>query len=76
MFEQTHATTDIRPLPTELASSQSKLVYLYLEASGGATADELGQALTMKKITTLSVLGSLSNQELVEKHGVEYVPAK
>lgn len=73
MMEQTHVTTEISQLPTEIDSPQGKLVYLYLEASDGATADELGQILTMKKIAILSVCNSLSSQGLIEKDGAEYV---
>ncbi|WP_121743854.1 MarR family transcriptional regulator [Natronorubrum halophilum] len=75
MMEQTHATNEISQLPTELESPQGKLVYLYLEAAGSATVDELGQILSMKKIAILSVLNSLSSQDLVEKRGSEYVPS-
>ena len=74
MMEQTHAADGIDPLPTTLESPQGKLVYLYLEATDGATVDELEQVLAMKKISILSVLGSLSSQNLTEKRGETYVP--
>ncbi|EMA31710.1 helix-turn-helix domain-containing protein [Halobiforma nitratireducens] len=63
-------------LPTELESAQAKLVYLYLEATGGATATDLTSALSMKKIAILSVLDSLSSEGLVEKRGTEYAPRR
>ncbi|WP_436346626.1 MarR family transcriptional regulator [Natronorubrum sp. FCH18a] len=75
MIEQTHAPNEISQLPTEIESPQGKLVYLYIEATGGASADELGQILTMKKISILSVLSSLSSADLVEKRNDEYVLA-
>lgn len=61
-------------LPTELSSPQGKLVYLYLEATGGATVNDLNEALAMKKIAILSVLNSLSGNDLIEKDGDTYVP--
>ena len=76
MMEQTHADDGISALPTELNSPQGKLVYLYLEATGGATVDELEQVLAMKKIGILSVLNSLSSQNLVEKRDETYVPVR
>jgi MarR family transcriptional regulator, organic hydroperoxide resistance regulator len=73
MMEQQLTTPDLEPLPTEIDSPQGKLVYLYLEATGGATASDLNEALVMKKISVLSVLSSLSGQGLVEKDGDTYV---
>ena len=75
MMEQTHAD-EISALPTELNSPQGKLVYLCLEATGGATVDELEELLAMKKIGILSVLNSLSSQNLVEKRDETYVPVR
>ncbi|SFC66041.1 hypothetical protein SAMN05444422_11391 [Halobiforma haloterrestris] len=74
-MNQKQLTSDSsRTLPSELESSQAKLVYLYLEATGGATAADLSGALSMKKLAILSVLNSLSSADLVEKTGTEYVP--
>ncbi len=67
-------TADRSPLPAELNSPQAKLVYLYLETTGGATVGELSETLSMKKMATLSVMNSLSTQGLVEKADNEYVP--
>ena len=76
MMERTHADAGISELPTELESPQGKLVYLFLEATDGATVDDLGQTLAMKKINVLSVLRSLSSQGLIEKRGETYVPRR
>lgn len=76
MMEQTHISDGITALPTEIDSPQAKLVYLYLEATDGATADELGQVLAMKKIGILSVLNSLSSRNLIEKRDETYVPRR
>ncbi|ELY46640.1 hypothetical protein [Natronorubrum sulfidifaciens] len=72
MMEQAHADAEISHLPTEIKSPQGKLVYLSLDATGGATVDELGELLAMKKISILSVLNSLSTQNLIEKQDTEY----
>ncbi|WP_306055189.1 helix-turn-helix domain-containing protein [Natronococcus wangiae] len=74
MMEQQLTTERLDPIPAELDSPQGKLVYLYLEATGGATATDLNEALAMKKIAVLSILNSLSSQGLVEKDGDVYVP--
>lgn len=65
--------TQVASAPDDLESAQSKLVYIYLEAADGATVDDLGAALAMKKIDILSVLNSLSSDGLVERRGDEYV---
>lgn len=76
MSSQRHrSATRIDPVPDDLESPRAKLVYIYLEATGGATIDELGEILAMKKINTLSVLRSLSNAGYVERTGSEYVVA-
>lgn len=74
MMDQNHHPSDrIADLPTTVTSPRGKLVYLYLEATGGATAADLNQALAMNKLAVLSVLESLTSQGLVEKTGTEYV---
>lgn len=65
----------IEPVPDQLDSTQAKLVYLCLEATGGATADELGDLLAMKQLSVLSLLNTLSSDDLVEQRGEEYVVA-
>ncbi len=74
MNSQKHrSTTQIDPVPDDLESARAKLVYIYLEAADGATAEELGDILAMKKINILSVLNSLSSAGYVERTGSEYV---
>ncbi|MGQ3410721.1 MarR family transcriptional regulator [Natrinema sp. LN54] len=76
MASQTHRhDTRLEPIPRDLESASAKLVYLYLEAADGATIDELGEILAMKKIDILSVLNSLSSAGYVEQAGSEYVVA-
>lgn len=64
-------TTQLRRmrLPDGIDSPQAKLVYLYLAATDGATVDDLAEALSMKKLSVLSVLRSLSAEGLIERDG-------
>ncbi|WP_207586846.1 MarR family transcriptional regulator [Halomontanus rarus] len=73
MMQQQLSQKQITPLPETLSSSQAKLVYLYLDATGGASVDDLNQTLAMKKIDVLSVLNSLSSDDLIEKTDDQYV---
>ncbi|MDF9744222.1 MarR family transcriptional regulator [Natrinema salsiterrestre] len=74
MASQKHRSAPrIDPVPDDLESAQAKLVYLYLDVAEGATIDELGEILVMKKIDILSVLNSLSSAGHVEQAGSEYV---
>lgn len=72
MMHQQLATDEISQLPPELESAQSKLVYLYLEATDGATVADLNHTLSMQKMAILSILDGLSSDGLVEKRGSEY----
>lgn len=76
MAVQKHVqSSEIDTIPETIQSAQAKLVYLFLEATGGATADDLSDVLAMKKISVLSVLRSLTTQGLVEADGSTYVVA-
>ncbi|AFZ72867.1 helix-turn-helix domain-containing protein [Natronobacterium gregoryi] len=72
MLDPQRSIEPTEPLPPAIDSPQAKLVYLYLEATGGATATDLARALSMKKIAILSVLNALSSQGLVEKVDAKY----
>ncbi|THE64667.1 MarR family transcriptional regulator [Salinadaptatus halalkaliphilus] len=74
MMEYDHPT-QIDQLPADVTSPQGKLVYLYLEATGGATVGDLNQTLAMNKLSVLSVLESLSSENHIEQTGTEYVVA-
>ena len=63
------------PIPDAIDSSQGKLVYLSLLITDGATLTELQETLSLKKITILSVLNSLSARGLVRRTDDAYVPA-
>ncbi|AUV81341.1 TrmB family transcriptional regulator [Salinigranum rubrum] len=69
----TRAANETKPeIPTELDSTSSKLVYLYLRASGSCTIDELQASLDMQKISLYPLLKSLSKKGLVEGEGETY----
>ena len=69
MMQSQLTAAQLDPIPDEIASPQAKLVYLYLEAAGEATVDDLNEVLAMKKIDVLSVLNCLSSKGLVETDG-------
>lgn len=73
MEKQTRS--DISPVPPEITSPEAKLVYLYIEAAGAASVEDLNQTLAMKKIAILSVLNSLRSRGFVEQRSDEYVVA-
>lgn len=63
----------IDPLPSNLDSTTSKLVYLYLEIATEATIDEIQNALGVKKITLYSLLRTLMSAGLVRRSGTTYM---
>lgn len=75
LMETTTPSPRVDELPAELESAQSKLVYLYLEAAGEATATDLQEALGLRKLAILSVVGSLSSRGLLEETEAGYVTA-
>lgn len=72
-MQQQVTTPPISTVPTELESPRAKLVHVYLEASGGATVDDLNETLRMQKLDVLSVLRSLSEGGHVSTDGDRYV---
>jgi len=75
MVSQKQQQKAFDPVPDDLESARAKLVYLYLEEAGGATVEEVGERLAMKKINVLSVLGSLVDAGHVEKRESAYAVA-
>ncbi|ELY64910.1 hypothetical protein [Natrinema versiforme] len=75
LLQDAQSTDRLDQLPTELDSAQSKLVYLTLEATGGATTADLSRLLNMQQLTILSVLSSLESEDLIAQSGSEYVLA-
>lgn len=62
-------------VPETLQSAESKLVYVFLAASGGATVEELHEALHLRKITLFPVLDTLTERDVVGREGARYVPS-
>lgn len=73
MLERTAGRLD---LPNELTAADSKLVYLFVAVSDGATVDDLQTALDIKKISLFPVLDTLSDRGLIERVEDEYVAAQ
>mgnify|MGYP002760564146 CR=1 FL=1 len=69
-------TTDRLDLPDDLTAADSKLVYLFVAVSDGATVDDLQTALDIKKISLFPVLDALSERGLIERVEDEYVAAQ
>lgn len=59
-------------IPTDLESARAKLVYLYLAASGGATADDLCEDLAVTKGAVLSITGTLRERGHLERTDGRY----
>jgi DNA-binding MarR family transcriptional regulator len=69
-------TADRFDLPDDLTAADSKLVYLFVAVSDGATVDDLQSALDIKKISLFPVLDTLSERGLIERIEDEYVAAQ
>ena len=69
-------TADRFDLPDDLTAADSKLVYLFVAVSDGATVDDLQTALDIKKISLFPVLDTLSERGLIERIEDEYVDAQ
>ncbi len=72
--ELAHDRTAIE-LPTEIESTGSKLVYLYLSTAGEATIGELRTSLDMKHLSLYPVLETLASEGLVARDGETYAVA-
>jgi len=67
-------TTDTLDVPDDLTAPESKLVYLFLAASSGATVEELHEALDIRRISLFPVLRTLTERDAVVREGSTYVP--
>ena len=56
-------------MPADLDSSNSKLVYLYLETVEKATIDDLQATLDLKQLALFPTLATLEEKNLVEHTG-------
>ncbi|WP_435553022.1 helix-turn-helix domain-containing protein [Natrinema sp. CGMCC1.2065] len=71
-MERSTTTTPAVSIPTDLDSARAKLVYLYLAATGGATADDLCDDLAVTKGTVLSITGTLRDRGYLERRDGRY----
>ena len=62
-------------VPDDLTAAESKLVYVAVAVSDGATVDDLQSSLNLNKITLFPVLDTLAERGLIDRVGSEYVPA-
>ncbi len=69
---RTATTTPDASIPTDLDSARAKLVYLYLAATDGATADDLCDDLAVTKGTVLSITGTLRDRGYLERRDDRY----
>lgn len=60
---------DSIPLPPDLGTTGSKLVYLYLAVVGKATMDDLNQTLDMKRLRLYPMLSTMQSDGLVDREG-------
>ena len=65
------AQTAFEPIPENLESPRSKLVYLYLTGQESATIERIQEDLKMKKIALYAVLQTLTDKGLIERTGSE-----
>lgn len=73
--EHTHDGAVV-PMPDELESHGSKLVYLYLSIVDEATVEELQATLEMPQLALFPVLDTLEGANLVNRDGMTYsIPA-
>lgn len=75
MNDRQTSTPGADPIPVGIKSPRGKLVYLYLAAVDGATANELCAALGVKSLAVYPVLRTLCERGLVTQCGRRYLPA-
>ncbi|AGB32449.1 hypothetical protein C488_12333 [Natrinema pellirubrum DSM 15624] len=71
-MERSTTTTPAVSIPTDLDSARAKLVYLYLAATDGATADDLCDDLAVTKGAVLSITGTLRERGYLERRDGRY----
>lgn len=76
MPEQTYATPraslETPSMPDNLTAAETKLVFLYLSTTGGATVKELNADLDIQKLSLFPVLNHLDSQGLISRDGDYY----
>jgi len=74
-FDTTETGRIAIDVPGGLTGAESKLVYVFLAASEGATVEELNDALDISKIALFPVLRTLTERGVVARDGSAYVPS-
>lgn len=72
---QNATATPIDQMPTELESSNGKLVYLYLTTVEEATISGLKETLNMQELTLFPTLAILEDKDLIERDGETFALA-
>ena len=62
-------TTTLDRMPAELDSSNSKLVYLYLQTVETTTIEDLKSTLKMQQLALFPTLATLESEGLIERDG-------
>jgi DNA-binding IclR family transcriptional regulator len=71
-MSQIHQSRSEPIVPPSLDAASSKLVYLALAERGEATISTLASALDMQLLALYSILGSLADENMVERDGETY----
>jgi predicted ArsR family transcriptional regulator len=66
---------NVECVPTDLRSTSTKLVYLYLDVAGEATVSEMAETLGMQKLALFSILDTLESKGHVEGDGTTFAAA-
>lgn len=74
-FDTTESDRIAIDVPEGLTSAESKLVYVFLAASDGATVEELNEALDISKISLFPVLRTLTERDVITREESAYVPS-
>ncbi len=69
------AGSEIDPLPTSMATTGPKLVYLYLQIVEETTIEDLAETLGMKFLTLYPMLRSLESDGFVVRDGETFAVA-
>lgn len=70
-----NADRRVVPLPDDLQSPRTKLVYLYLRTAAGGSMAELKRSLGMQALALYPILETLVDEGLVERVDDEYAVA-
>lgn len=72
-FDATDSNRIAIDVPADLTAAESKLVYVFLAVSNGATVEELADSLDIDKISLFPVLRTLTERNIVTREGTAYI---